>query len=174
MRQVVEIKDGMINFECCADKCGHNCCRVFNGVTNGMTSVDGRPFDEIVLTDEDCRNLHACGRSDLIEEGYSIQMRKAYYRLNLNEDGSCKALEDGKCSIYSHRPTLCRAFPFYFDMFAGLCAINCEGFSDDCRVPLKNCAPAFEAVRKLYMFWTDFYRGLGGDSVLDDDGKGRD
>lgn len=59
-------------------------------------------------------------------------------------------------------------------MFAGLCAINCEGFSDDRRVPLKNCSLAFEAIRKLYMFWTDFYKDLGDDPVLDDDGEGRD
>lgn len=163
MRQVVKIDNGMINFECRADSCKHCCCGVFEGVTKRISSVDGRPFDEIVLTEEDYNNLYVCGRSNLIGEGYSPQMRKKYYRLNLNEDGSCKALEDGKCSIYAHRPTLCRAYPFYFDMFAGLCAINCEGFSDDRLVPLESCAPSFEAARKMYVFWTDFYRDMGED-----------
>lgn len=161
MRQTVRIVDGMINFECCADSCKHCCCGVFSGVNSRITSVDGRRFDEIVLTDEDYDNLYACGRSDLIARGYSTQMKKRYYHLDLNEDGSCKALVNGRCSIYKHRPTLCRAYPFYFDMFAGLCAINCEGFSDSLMVPIEEYAPSFEAARKMYIFWTDFYKDMG-------------
>lgn len=159
--QIIKIVNGMINFECRGDSCKNCCCGVFKGVNDRLSNIDSRPFDEIVLTEEDYENLYKCGRSDLIEEGYSNQMHKNYRRLVLNKDGSCPARIDGKCSIYAYRPTLCRAFPFYFDMFTGLCAVSCEGFSDDRRVDLKDCAPAFEAARKMYVFWTEFYKDMG-------------
>lgn len=156
----VRIVNGKINFECKMESCKNCCCGVFKGITNRLSNVDHRPFDEIVLTEEDYENLYRCGRSDLIEEGYSEQMGKKYFRMALEEDGSCKALVDGKCSINQYKPTLCRAFPFYFDMFSGLCAVNCEGFSDEHMTDLKDSLPSFEAARKMYTFWIDFYSDI--------------
>ncbi len=42
------------------------------------------------------------------------------YILKLNEDNSCKAYKDGKCTIYNFRPMVCRLYPFYFDPFSGV------------------------------------------------------
>lgn len=63
---------------------------------------------------------------------------KAYHKMALEDNGTCKAWQDGKCAIHDFSPALCQTFPFYFDMFAGLCAIECEGFDDDTWTDLKD------------------------------------
>jgi Fe-S-cluster containining protein len=77
--------------------------------------------------------------------------------MSLEEDGACKAFKNGKCTINKIKPTLCKAFPFYFDMFTGLCAIYCEGFSDEYWTDLSEYQECFDAARKMYEFWIDFY-----------------
>ena len=153
----MKIKDGKINFRCRMNYCRHSCCGPFAGVTSEITSIDKRPFEEIVLTPEDYTTLYENGYAHLIEEGYSEEMQKKYYKMALEPDGTCKALQGGRCSIYRHSPTLCKAFPFYFDMFSGLCAINCEGFSDDTWTDLSDYKSYFDNAKKMYEFWLDFY-----------------
>ena len=153
----LKIKDGQINFRCKAARCQHSCCGPFEGVSDELCSIDCRPFDEIVLTPEDYQQIYENGYADLIEEGYSPEMQKKYYKMALEPDGTCKAWRNGKCVIHDFSPTLCRAFPFYFDMFSGLCAINCEGFSDDTWSDLDNYRGNFDAARRMYRFWLDFY-----------------
>lgn len=153
----LKIKDGKINFKCKAEHCQHCCCGPFAGITKELCNIDKRPFDEIVLTDEDYKNIYDNGYADLIEEGYSEEMQKKYYKMALEADGTCKAFVDGKCSIYKHSPTLCKAFPFYFDIFSGLCAISCEGFSDDNWVDIKEMDSFLKNAKKMYKFWMDFY-----------------
>ena len=156
-KQTVKIKDGMINFSCRMHLCQHSCCGPFSGVANNITSIEDRPFEEIVLTPEDYKQIYSSGYIDLVEESYSPQTGKKYYKMALEPDGTCKALKNGLCSINSVKPTLCRAFPFYFDMFSGLCAINCEGFSDEYWTEIENCQYALEAAKKMYEFWLEFY-----------------
>lgn len=153
----MKIKDGKINFLCRMNFCNHSCCGPFSGITSELSNIDKRPFDEIVLTPEDYKILYENGYSDFIEESYSNEMKKKYYKMALEEDGACKAFKNGKCSIHNYSPTLCKAFPFYFDMFSGLCAINCDGFSDDTWVDLDDYADYFEHAKKMYEFWIDFY-----------------
>lgn len=153
----MKIKDGKINFRCRMNFCEHSCCGPFAGITSELSSIDKRPFDEIVLTPDDYRLLYDNGYADLIETGFSEEMNKPYFRMALHEDGTCKAFIDGRCSIHSFSPTLCKAFPFYFDMFSGLCAINCEGFSDEYWADLKDFTSYFDYARKMYEFWLDFY-----------------
>ena len=157
MSSSMKIVNGKINFRCKKEMCTHSCCGPFCGVTDQLDSVDKRPFDEIVLTDEDYRRLFENGFADLVEEGYSTEMKKRYYRMALEPDGTCKAFSDGRCRIHDISPTLCKAFPFYFDMFSGLCAIRCEGFSDDCWSDLEDFSSCMENARKMYEFWIDFY-----------------
>ena len=104
-------------------------------------------------------NLYRHGCANLIEEGYSTEMQKKYYKMALEQDGTCKAFKDGRCTIHDFSPTLCKAFPFYFDMFSGLCAIRCEGFSDSYWTDFEQYKPYIEAARKMYEFWFDFYCG---------------
>ena len=163
----VKIENGMINFSCVKHLCQHSCCGPFSGVTSNITNVENRPFEEIVLVKEDYENIYASGYMDLVEEGFSVQTGKRYYKMALEADGTCKALSNGLCSINSVKPTLCKAFPFYIDMFSGLCAIDCEGFSDNYWTDTEDCRYALEAAKKMYEFWIDFYLSDGG-SLLSD------
>ena len=122
-----------------------------------ISNLDRRPFDEIILTNEDYEHIYESGHSELIEEETSPITGKRYYRMALHPDGTCKAFKNGRCTINAFKPTLCKAFPFYFDMFSGLCAILCEGFSDECDTRLEECKESFEAARKMYEYWIDFY-----------------
>lgn len=153
----MKIRDGKINFRCKMNYCQHSCCGPFSGVTQELSSIDKRPFEEIVLTPEDYDMLYANGYANLIEEGYSEGMQKKYYKMALEADGTCKAFRNGRCSIYGCSPTLCRAFPFYFDMFSGLCAIQCEGFSDEHWSDVADYSEYFAYARRMYEFWLDFY-----------------
>ena len=152
------IKEGKINFYCKMHHCKQSCCGPFHGVTEGLGNIDKRPFEEIVLTKEDYDRLYDSGYASYIEEGYSAEMQKKYYKMALEKDGTCKAFYGGKCSINGVKPTLCTAFPFYFDMFSGLCAIECEGFCEEnALVPLAEYEGCLEAAKKMYEFWIDFY-----------------
>ncbi len=157
MENKLKIRDGKINFRCKMSSCQHSCCGPFAGISSELTNIDARPFDEIVLTPEDHARLLEHGCAHLIEEGVSQVNGKRYYKMALKQDGTCKAFVDGKCSIHDVSPTLCKAFPFYFDMFSGLCAIDCEGFSDDHWVELKAFDGFISSAREMYRFWLDFY-----------------
>lgn len=157
MENKLKICDGKVNFRCKGQNCKHNCCGPFAGISNELTNIDNRPFDEIILLPEDVARFRENGREDLIEEGISPINGKKYYKIALKEDGTCKALKDGRCSIYQFSPVLCKAFPFYFDMFSGLCAIDCEGFSDDNWAPLEEFDSYIDCAKKMYRFWMDFY-----------------
>ena len=152
------IKDGKINFCCKMHHCSESCCGPFHGITQELGNIDKRPFEEIVLTKEDYDRLYESGYATYIEEGYSEEMQKKYYKMALEEDGTCKAFCGGQCSINGVKPTLCTAFPFYFDMFSGLCAIECEGFSEDNPLIDLDCyEDCLDAAKKMYEFWIEFY-----------------
>ncbi len=162
-----------IRFQCKGGECRHSCCGPFSGVSRKLRSVDGRPFEEIVLTEEDCRALTEQGRADLIEEGYAASVGKPYRKMALEPSGACKAWVDGRCSVYDSRPTLCRAFPFYFDLFSGLCIIRCEGCSSDRRVtadavlsegdtPLTPYRDSIDSAKRMYEYWLRFYSDSDG------------
>ena len=153
----LKIRNGKINFCCKAQNCRHSCCGPFNGISKELCSIENRPFDEIVLTDEDYLIICENGHFDLVEEAYSEIAQRHYYRMALEADGTCKAWKNGRCSIHEYNPTLCQAFPFYFDMFSGLCAIECEGFSDDNWSDLDDHKASIEKAKKMYEFWLDFY-----------------
>ena len=74
--------------------------------------------------------------------------------MKLEEDGSCSAFLDGKCSIHSVKPSICRAFPFYIDMFVGLCAVsaNCPGVGSGW-ISIEEINPEIQATMAMYSFW---------------------
>jgi Fe-S-cluster containining protein len=146
----VEIKDGKINFACLKEECPSSCCGPFGGVQRGIDSVEGRQFSEIVLTDEDTKRLISSGCSHLVELTNSGK-----YRMKLHQDGTCTAFKDGRCSIHSIKPTLCRAFPFYVDMFVGLCGVTeCPGFGSGW-TQITRLKSEIQASKDMYQFWLD-------------------
>lgn len=146
----VEIVNGEINFACLRENCPTSCCGPFGGVQRGIDSVEGREFSEIVLTDEDSNRLLASGCAHLIE-----RTSEGYYRMRLHEDRSCVAFINGRCSIHAVKPTLCRAFPFYVDMFVGLCGVtDCPGFGSGW-TKVEDLQDEVKAAKKMYSFWLD-------------------
>ena len=97
-------------FQC--KKCG-TCCRNmfddYEGVKKGL-----------VLTAKEV-NLFP---SDMISPNLAIgtEKRKRIITYQLNV-GSCPHIDINKCSIYDHRPLICRAFPFRFGNFSTKCPV---------------------------------------------------
>lgn len=142
------IQEGKINFVCLGDQCPNNCCGPFGGVQRGIDSFDGRKFSEIVLTPEDAKRLLGSGCSHLME-----LTADGGYRMRTEKDGTCVALKDGLCSIHQIKPTLCKAFPFYIDMFVGLCGVTeCPGFGKGW-TELKSLSGEIDAAGEMYKFW---------------------
>lgn len=148
-KKKVLIENGKINYTCLMEECPQSCCGPFGGVQKGIDSIYGTDFSEITLTNEDSSKIISEGFAYLIE-----LMEGGVYRMKLEADGSCAAFVDGKCSIHSINPSICRAFPFYIDMFVGLCAVSatCPGVGSGW-LDLKEINPEIEAARDMYSFW---------------------
>ena len=123
-KEKVRIENDKINYSCIMGDCPSSCCGPFGGVQNGLDSINGIDFAEITLTPDDSNKLISAGHAHLIE-----LTDKGYYRMRLKVDGSCSAFIEGKCSVHVVKPSICRAFPFYIDMFVGLCTVSgsCPG-----------------------------------------------
>lgn len=159
----LEIRDGAINFACLKEKCPTPCCGPFGGVKQGIESVDGRGFAEIVLTGMDVNLMVENGASDLMEQGDCGKVR-----MRLEEDGTCVAFKNGRCSIHEFKPTVCRAFPFYIDMFVGLCGVTaCPGFGEGW-TPLEDLDQEISAAGGMYEYWLSELRKaeLHGDDAF--------
>ncbi len=144
----VEIVDDKINFVCLKEECPQSCCGPFGGVQRGIDSVEGRDFSEIILTDEDSKGILASGYSNLIE-----LTDHDNYRMKLLLDGTCSAFVEGRCTVHRIKPTICKAFPLYVDMFVGLCAItSCPGFGAGW-TRIDRLYFEIEASKKMYNYW---------------------
>lgn len=163
--RTVEIKEGQINFACLREDCPTSCCGPFGGVQRGIDSVAGRRFSEITLTDDDARKLLEGGCSHLMEA-----TADGHNRMKLLEDGTCSALKDGRCSIHKIKPTICRAFPFYVDMFVGLCGVTeCPGFGSGW-TPIEDLQDEVKAAKEMYSFWLDRMSLSSGETEEKDQG----
>src|SRR5436189_5507610 len=95
----LHVINGRINFTCLKEECPNSCCGPFGGVQRGIDSVEGRQFSEISLTPEDSNKIIQAGYSHLIERTSTGQ-----YKMRLLDDGTCSALEAGRCSINAVQP----------------------------------------------------------------------
>lgn len=146
----VEIKAGRINFACLLADCPTPCCGPFGGVQKGIDSIAGLDFSEIVLTPNDVTRLRRHGSAHFME-----YKSDGTFRMRVHPDGTCTAFLNGLCSIHPARPEVCRAYPFYVDMFVGLCGItSCPGFGEGW-TPLENLQEETEAARRMYQYWLD-------------------
>ena len=167
-------------FACLGSDCPNTCCGPFHGTRalqaalshgdlgNVLRGAGDPPergqlevslFALIRLLEVDVKRLQDAGLDHLIvRRGAADQ--PAYY-LKLEPDGTCSALRSDKlCSIHSHRPTLCRAFPFYFDLFAGLSLVaSCPGVNAG-ETPVEELQGEVEAAKAMYQFWLDSTRAV--------------
>lgn len=145
----IKVVDGKINFKCLGKKCPQNCCGPYAGAVTGIETIGNIGFHNTFLTDEDIVKIEQNGFGfliDILETGQKV--------MKLNSDHSCSAFEDGKCTIQQFKPTLCRAYPFYIDMFSGLCGIidKCPGFGAG-ETLLSDMAGDINATMEMYGHW---------------------
>lgn len=170
--------DQAIPFVCLGSECPTTCCGPFHGTRalyGALRQSDlgkrigelasGPPRDEVIsvfteirLSTKDVISLQNAGFDRLIVRRGSPENPGHYMRLG--EDGTCSALaKDGLCSIHPSRPTLCRAFPFYIDLFAGLSMVaSCPGIGAG-EQTVAELGAEIEAVAEMYAFWLKEIRG---------------
>ena len=73
--------------------------------------ADGTSIESITIN---CGSCDACchkGPAVLDEDDYDYELDFSNGRhIKTQENGSCWYLKDGKCSIYEHRPAVCKRF----------------------------------------------------------------
>lgn len=168
-RYVAISPDRPIAFTCLGSQCPSTCCGPFQGTRELQAILNvsdlGRDLDpgadnapnisifaQIRLTPEDVDRLRQAGLDHMMV--YRGDPSDPHYYLRLQEDGSCAALSKSKkCTIHPDRPTICRAFPFYVDLFAGLSMISaCPGVGGEPQ-PLSALQEEVRATAKMYKFW---------------------
>ena len=162
-------------FRCLGEACPNTCCGPFHGTRavdaaltyddlGAVTGTDSdiNPervsiFSQIRLTDQDIERLQAAGYDWLMIRRGDPDAPDYYMRLQ--DDGSCAALgSDRLCGIHPHRPTICRAFPFYVDLFAGLSMVSsCPGVGAG-EQTVARLRPEITAAVEMYEFWTEQLR----------------
>lgn len=158
-------------FACLGSACQNSCCGPFHGTTAVRAVLEhadlgddiqrpGREglapeasiFAQIRLTEHDVRRLQ-----DAALDGAIVRRgdpSSPSYYLKLKPDGTCESLSpDGMCSIHHSRPTLCRAFPFYIDMFVGLSMVEaCPGVGAG-ESSVADLQEEIEAAVEMTSFW---------------------
>lgn len=136
-----------VNWRCLGAECPNNCCGPFVGLHTTLKPIANIRHSEIILLPEDVERLVEISRKDLIKK------QNTNYFIKTKEDGTCFALSEGSCTIYPARPTLCRAYPFYIDLFTGLSMhVTCPGIGKGI-TPLNEIEPYLEAVKTVYNYW---------------------
>ncbi|WP_133965083.1 YkgJ family cysteine cluster protein [Eubacterium limosum] len=148
----------IVDFECKRQFCEKSCCGMYEGMSDKMVSVENRPFNEIILLEEDVELLNSYGFERFYEE--SEDYGNLIYRMKLYPDGTCNAYDNGLCTLQDCKPTLCKAYPFYFDQLIGLCCINCPGIKMEKSLNLENNLPFIQAAIKMQKFWISYYSKL--------------
>jgi Fe-S-cluster containining protein len=160
----------LLPFTCLGSECPNTCCGPFHGTRavdamvkqEDLGKIIGKDpdtdpdlvsiFAQIRLTETDIERLRNAGNDWLmIRRG---DTSTPHYYMRLQEDGSCAALgADGMCSVHASRPTICRAFPFYIDLFAGLSMVNsCPGVGAG-EQTVERLMPEITAAADMYEFW---------------------
>lgn len=109
------------------DNCPNNCCgNNFIGLANSFKHSNGDLFNQILLSEEEVEDIVKNFGDEYIEYVDNMPF------IALNEDRSCKAFKNGRCSIYNSRPDVCKLYPYYFDPFGGIFIDkNCAFFEEN-------------------------------------------
>ncbi|PWB54560.1 MAG: hypothetical protein C3F06_04170 [Candidatus Methanoperedenaceae archaeon] len=118
------------NFSCA--RCGWCCCRnfdiritenisrpsnaisIFPGDIRRIIKMTGRKWDEVAEPDK-----YSCfsNGDDVLVIGWILKR---------NDEDNCVFYKNGKCTIYSCRPLICRCYPFFMGE-KGIEIMHCEG-----------------------------------------------
>lgn len=138
-------------FTCLGKKCPNHCCGDFKGFSDYLKSLSGISFTEIILTNKDKEILEEASLDHLI-----VDKGKGVCTIKTSPNGTCIALQEGECSIYENRPSICKAFPLYLDLYVGLCADKmCPSFIE--REEISEYKESLKSMLDIYSFWIDYY-----------------
>lgn len=146
------MNDKKCNFSCLGKNCPNHCCGAYEGITPNLQALGNVSFTEIILLPKDVELLLKGGYKNLIK-----MKEQGIASITTGEDGTCAALHNGRCSIYEYRPSICRAYPLYLDMYVGACALK-ECPCVDEKVQIENHPEALENLLDVYQYWIDSYR----------------
>jgi len=96
---------------CCCGESGDNEVALFPGEIREIMSVSERSWLEVALP-PDSNDFDLSGARHTFE-----------WVLRRKPDGDCIFLEGGLCTIYEHRPWICRTYPFHL---RGVDLLACE------------------------------------------------
>ena len=141
-------------FCCMLANCPEGCCGAYSGFSKYLSSVDKREFKEIVLTDRDASLLKNSKYSEYVYQGSD-----GLFRIYTSEDGCCKAYRNGKCSIEELKPTICKCYPLYLDIFVGICSIlSCPAV--DSNFSLSQYEDELIPFLDMCEFWVNHYKRI--------------
>jgi len=133
-----------INWVCLKDKCPQNCCGYFEGNLTRHVSINNIEHHDIIILPKEAEKFKSAGLGEYLEE------KKENFYFKLGEDRSCPFFKNNKCSQYKNRPSLCRAYPFYIDLFSGLnIDTGCPGVGKGW-TNIKKIKPFLKALIKVY------------------------
>ena len=142
----------MSHFRCLGSDCPNHCCGPYSGISPLLRPLGHVKMSEIILLPQDAEALKAAGAERFIRQNENGVMI-----MDTSPDGTCAALKNGRCEVYDSRPAICKAYPLYLDMFAGVCALEeCKAVSSDLRP--EDLGDALRNLLDIYQYWIDFYR----------------
>lgn len=141
-----------LKFHCLGGDCPSSCCGSFCPVSDRLRPTGQIGFQEIILLPKDRAALVKAGREDLI-----VDKPDGLSTIKTAKDGTCAALEQGRCTVYQARPAVCRCFPLYIDLYAGICVDGSCPVSDGLTLASFD-AQTKEALLEIYEYWIEVYR----------------
>ena len=141
-----------MKFGCKKHECDINCCGEFNGITDNIKPLGRRNFKEIILTKKD---LQALMQSDYAD--YIYIASDGLGRVKTHSNGECLAYRNGQCEINKFKPTICKSFPLYLDLFIGLCTIKCCPSTMQ-ELSENNYKSEIESFIEMCEFWIGYYK----------------
>jgi|SRR3989344_1624757 len=119
------------------------------GVQTNLCSLSFHGFSDIPLNKKTLNFIKTTSNKDKIY----FDKKNYIWFIKLNKDKSCPFHKDGICSIYSNRPPICAAYPFYIDPFAGVCIDkSCPGVGAGW-TNIKKLRNEYKPLKDSYMVW---------------------
>lgn len=102
--------------KCCKSEYGDNTVTVFPSEIRGIMQASGLGWLDVVRPNDSY---------DMDDHGHYHTFEWALWK---KANGECKFLEDGKCTVYEHRPLICRTYPMRLDAeHLGVELYECDG-----------------------------------------------
>jgi len=102
--------------KCCKSEFGDNTVTVFPSEIRGIMQATGLGWPDVVRPNESC---------DMDDNG---EYHTFEWALRKKNNGECRFLENNGCTVYEHRPLICRSYPM--NMEAGHLEVElyeCDG-----------------------------------------------